>query len=209
MSGTLVVIVKKLPLFVKKRVKKRIAILASGAGSNAQRIIEYFKENSRADVVIVGCNNPDALVLKKAGDLGVSSFVFNKRELTRLSVVLDKLLVENVDLVVLAGFLLKLPKRLVQAFPKRIINIHPSLLPKFGGKGMYGKNVHRAVIDAQEKKSGITIHYVNEHYDEGAIIFQAKCDVDKCDSVETLAKKIQDLEHRYFAKTIDQTILGL
>ena len=152
MGGTLVVVVKKLPLFVKKRVKKRIAILASGAGSNAQRIIEYFKENSRADVVIVGCNNPDALVLKKAGDLGVSSFVFNKSELTRLSVVLDKLLVENVDLVVLAGFLLKLPKRLVQAFPKRIINIHPSLCLSLAVKACMEKNVHRAVIDAQEKK---------------------------------------------------------
>ena len=126
--------------------------MASGAGSNAQRIIEYFKENSRADVVLVGCNNPDALVLKKTADLGVSSFVFNKDELTSLSVVLDKLLLERVDLIVLAGFLLKVPKSLVQAFPNRIINMHPALLPKFGGKGMYGKHVHQAVIDAQRSR---------------------------------------------------------
>ena len=189
--------------------KKRIAILASGAGSNAQRIIEYFKENSRADVVLVGCNNPDALVLKKATDLGVSSFVFNKSALTSLSVVLDKLLAEKVDLIVLAGFLLKVPESLVQAFPNRIVNVHPALLPKFGGKGMYGKHVHRAVIEAQEKESGITIHYVNEHYDDGATIFQAKCGVNEKDDAETLAKKIHALEHEHFAKTIDQIIQTL
>lgn len=185
--------------------KKRIAILASGAGSNAQCIIEYFKENSRADVVLVGCNNPDALVLKKTADLGVSSFVFNKRALTSLS-VLDKLLMERVDLIVLAGFLLKVPEPLIKAFPNRIINLHPALLPKFGGKGMFGKHVHRAVIDAQEKESGITIHYVNKDYDEGATIFQAKCNVSEDDDVETLAKKIHALEYEHFAKTIDLII---
>lgn len=186
--------------------KKRIAILASGVGSNAQRIIEYFKENGRAEVVLVGCNNPDALVLRKTADLGVSSFVFNKDALTSLTVVLDKLLEERVDLIVLAGFLLKVPKALVQLFHNRIINVHPALLPKFGGKGMYGKHVHQAVIDAQEKESGITIHYVNEYYDDGAIIFQAKCGVSENDDAETLAKKIHNLEHEHFAKTIDQII---
>jgi len=203
------IIAKKLPLLETKRMKKRIAILASGAGSNAQRIIEYFKENGRADVVVVGCNNPDALVLKKVADLGVGSFVFNRGALTSLPVVLDKLLAEKVDLVVLAGFLLKVPESLVQAFPNRIVNVHPALLPKFGGKGMYGKYVHQAVIEAQEKESGITIHYVNEHYDDGAIIFQAKCGVDENDSAETLARKIHALEHEYFAKTIDQIIQTL
>ena len=186
--------------------KKRIAILASGAGSNTQCIIEYFKENDRANVVLVGCNNSDALVLKKATDLGVRSFVFNKDELTSLPVVLDKLLVERVDLVVLAGFLLKVPKSLVLAFPNGIVNVHPALLPKFGGKGMYGKHVHRAVIDAQEVESGITIHYVNERYDDGAIIFQAKCDVDENDDVRALEKKIRALEHKHYAKIIDQII---
>ena len=189
--------------------KKRIAILASGAGSNAQRIIEYFKENDRADVVLVGCNNPDALVLKKSADLRISSFVFNKSALTSLSVVLDKLMEEKVDLIVLAGFLLKIPESLVQAFPNRIVNVHPSLLPKFGGKGMFGKHVHQAVIEAQEKESGITIHYVNEHYDDGATIFQAKCSVNENDDAETLAKKIRALEHEHFAKTIDQIIQTL
>ena len=190
----------------RRRVKKRIAILASGAGSNAQRIIEYFKENDRADVVLLGCNNPEALVLKKAADLGVSSFVFNKDALTSLSFVLDKLLAERVDLIVLAGFLLKVPKSIVQAFPDRIINVHPALLPKFGGKGMYGKHVHQAVIDARVKESGITIHYVNEYFDDGATIFQAKCVVDENDDVEILAKKIRALEHKHFAKTIDRII---
>ena len=205
----LFVVVKKLPLFERKRMKKRIAILASGAGSNAQHIIEYFNENGRADVVLVGCNNPDAMVLEKAADLRVSSFVFNKNALTSLSVVLDKLLAEKVDLIVLAGFLLKVPESLVQAFPNRIVNIHPALLPKFGGKGMYGKRVHQAVIEAQEKESGITIHYVNEHYDNGETIFQAKCGVNENDDAQTLAKKIHALEHEHFAKTIDQIIQTL
>ena len=202
----LFIIVKKLPLFERKRMKKRIAILASGAGSNTQRIIEYFKLSNHARVVLVGSNNPDALVLKKAADFGVSSFVFNKDALTSLSVVLDRLVIEGVDLIVLAGFLLKIPGSLVNAFPNRIINVHPALLPKFGGKGMYGKHVHQAVIEAQEKESGITIHYVNEYYDDGATIFQAKCDVAENDNAETLAEKVRLLEHEYFAKTIDKII---
>ena len=189
--------------------KKRIAIMASGVGSNAQRIIEYFEKNGRADVVLVGCNKTNALVLKKAVDLGVSSFVFNKSALTSSSFVVDKLLAEKVDLIVLAGFLLKVPESLIAAFPNRIINIHPALLPRFGGKGMYGKHVHQAVIDSQEKESGVTIHYVNEHYDDGAIIFQAKCNVDEGDNVETLAKKIRALEREHFAKIIDQIIQTL
>ena len=196
-------------MFEIERMKKRIAILASGAGSNAQRIIKYFKQCGRADVVLVGCNNPDALVLKKVADLGVSSFVFNKSALTSLSVVLDKLLAEKVDLIVLAGFLLKVPESIVQAFPNRIINLHPALLPKFGGEGMYGKHVHKAVIEAQEKESGITIHYVNEHYDDGTTIFQAKCVVNENDDAETLADKIHALEYEHFAKTIDQIIQAL
>ena len=180
--------------------------MASGAGSNTQRLIEYFKENSRANVVLVGCNNPGALVLKKTSNLGVASFVFNKDELTSSSVVLDKLLVERIDLVVLAGFLLKIPGSLVQAFPNKIINLHPALLPKFGGKGMFGKHVHRAVIDAQEVESGITIHYVNERYDDGAIIFQAKCDVNENDDEKVLGEKIHALEHEHYSKIIDKII---
>lgn len=188
---------------------KRIAILASGAGSNAERIIECFQENGRADVVLLGSNKVDALALNKAKGLGVQTFVFNKDTLTSEDGLLNKLLSEKVDLIVLAGFLLKVPEIIIQAFPNRIINVHPALLPKFGGKGMYGRHVHQAVIEAQEKESGISIHYVNEHYDEGAIIFQAKCNVDKSDNAETLAKKIQSLEHKHFAATIDQLIQTL
>ena len=189
--------------------KKRIAILASGRGGNAQRIIEYFKENHYAEVVLVGSNNSDALVLKKAADFGVSSFVFNKGALTSFSVVLDKLLAERVDLIVLAGFLLKVPGLILNAFPNRIINIHPALLPKFGGKGMYGKHVHRAVIEGREQESGITIHYVNERYDEGAIIFQRKCNLSENETAETLAEKISILEHEYFAKVIEHVVKNL
>lgn len=188
---------------------KRIAILASGAGSNAQCIIEYFQENGRAEVVALGSNKTDALALKKASDLGVYSFVFNKSALTSQDGVLHKLLSKKVDLIVLAGFLLKVPEIIIQAFPNRIINVHPALLPKYGGKGMYGMRVHKAVVNAQEKESGITIHYVNEQYDEGAIIFQAKCEVNTNDSAETLAKKIHSLEHKHFAETIDQILQTL
>lgn len=188
---------------------KRIAILASGAGSNARCIIEYFQESGRAEVVLLGSNRADALALNKAESLGVQTFVFNKDALTSLSGVLGKLLAEKVDLIVLAGFLLKLPEIIIQAFPNRIVNVHPALLPKFGGKGMYGKHVHKAVIEAKEKESGITIHYVNEHYDEGAVIFQAKCEVSEGDSAEMLEKKIHALEQQYFSATIDQLIQTL
>ena len=188
---------------------KRIAILASGAGSNAAHIIECFQENGRAEVVLLGSNKTDALALNKAECLGVQTFVFNRGALTSPDGVLGKLLTEKVDLIVLAGFLLKVPEIIIQAFPNRIINVHPALLPKFGGKGMYGKHVHKAVVEAGEKESGITIHYVNEQYDEGAIIFQAKCEVGENDSAETLAKKIQTLEHQHFSTTIDQLIQTL
>lgn len=203
------IISKKLPLFERKRMGKRIAILASGMGSNAERIIKCFQENNRAEVVLLGSNKADALVLNKAAALGVQTFVFNKDALTSPGGVLDKLLAKKVDLIVLAGFLLKVPEIIIQAFPSRIINVHPALLPKFGGKGMYGKNVHNAVVKAGEKESGITIHYVNKEYDEGAIIFQAKCVVDENDDVVALAKKIQILEHQYFSKTIDKLIQTL
>ena len=185
---------------------KRIAIFASGSGSNAQSVIQYFEKKESAKVVLVGCNNTSALVLKRAGRLGVNSFVFNKASLTRSSVVLETLLIEKIDFIVLAGFLLKIPKKIIQAFPKRIINLHPSLLPKFGGKGMYGKHVHKAVFDSGEKETGITIHYVNGFYDMGAVIFQAKCDVVSSDSVESIASKVAGLERQYFAKTIDLLI---
>lgn len=185
---------------------KRIAIFASGAGSNAQRIIEYFQKNGGASVVLVLCNKAKALVLSRAKELHVETFVFNKEALTSGSTVLGKLAEHRVDLVVLSGFLLKVPASIVRAYPNRIINVHPALLPKFGGKGMYGMRVHQAVVAAEEKESGITIHYVNEHYDDGAVIFQAKCPVNPNESAEELAKKIQALEHKHFAETINELI---
>lgn len=205
----MLVIAKKLTLFERKGMKKRIAILASGVGSNAQSIIQYFKENSGANVVLIGSNKPDALVLKKAADLGVPSFVFNKSELTSGPVVLNKLLKERVDLIVLAGFLLQIPKSIIRAFPNKIVNIHPALLPKFGGKGMYGKHVHQAVIDANEKESGITVHYVNEFYDDGLVVFQARCIVDENDSITTLAEKIHALERKHYPLIVDKIIQTL
>ena len=185
----MLVISKKLTLFERKRMEKRIAIFASGVGSNARSIIEYFKEKSGVSVVLIGSNKPEALVLKKAVDLEVPSFVFNKSELTSRPVVLNKLLKERIDFIVLAGFLLQIPESIIRAFPNRIVNIHPALLPKFGGKGMYGKHVHKAVIDAKEKESGITVHYVNEFYDDGVIIFQTSCSVDEMIASELWRKK--------------------
>ena len=205
----MLVISKKLTLFERKRMEKRIAIFASGVGSNARSIIEYFKEKSGVSVVLIGSNKPEALVLKKAVDLGVPSFVFNKSELTSRPVVLNKLLKERIDFIVLAGFLLQIPESIIRAFPNRIVNIHPALLPKFGGKGMYGKHVHKAVIDAKEKESGITVHYVNEFYDDGVIIFQTSCSVDENDSITTLAEKIHALERKHYPLIIDKIIQPL
>ena len=205
----MLVISKKLTLFERKRMEKRIAIFASGVGSNARSIIEYFKEKSGVSVVLIGSNKPEALVLKKAVDLGVPSFVFNKSELTSRPVVLNKLLKERIDFIVLAGFLLQIPESIIRAFPNRVVNIHPALLPKFGGKGMYGKHVHKAVIDAKEKESGITVHYVNEFYDDGVIIFQTSCSVDENDSITTLAEKIHALERKHYPLIIDKIIQSL
>ena len=186
--------------------KYKIAILVSGAGTNAINIIEYFENNSIADVVLVISNKTDALAVEKAQNKGVKTVVFNNESFKKNGVVLNYLRSVAIDFVVLAGFLMKVPSDIIHAYPNKIINLHPSLLPKYGGKGMYGKRVHSAVIEAQESESGISIHFVNEEYDEGAIIFQAKVSVEKGGGVEVLAQKIQQLEHRYFPKVIEQTI---
>lgn len=188
---------------------KRIAVFASGSGSNFQNITEWFKEKSTANVVLLASNKPKSKSIQKALDLGVRSYVFNKESLTRPSEVLAKLIAEKIDFVVLAGFLLKIPDFIVQAFPNKIINIHPALLPKFGGKGMYGEHVHKAVIESEEKESGITIHYVNENYDEGDVVLQARCPVSREDTPETLAAKIQVLEHNHLPIVVDQIIQKL
>ena len=186
--------------------RHKIAILVSGTGTNAINIIEYFEKNSVADVALVVSNKTDALAVEKAQNKGVKTIVFNNESFKKNSIVLNYLRSESIDFIILAGFLMKVPNDIIHAYPNKIVNLHPSLLPKYGGKGMYGNHVHRAVIEAQESESGISIHFVNEEYDEGAIIFQAKVSVEKKDSVEVLAQKIRQLEHRFFPKIVEQVI---
>ena len=183
-----------------------IAIFASGAGTNARKIIEYFENRGlRIKVSLIVCNVAGAGVLEIAKEKGIPSLIINKADFTATGYV-ESLQNADINFIVLAGFLWKVPEVLVRAYPKAIINIHPALLPKYGGKGMYGARVHEAVIAAGEKESGITIHWVNEHYDEGAIIFQAKCSIDATDTADTLANKIHALEHAHFAPTIEKLL---
>ncbi len=185
-----------------------IAIFASGSGSNAQRIIEYFQGHPTIRVTLVLTNNPQAGVLERATKLGVPSLVFTRAELYESDTVLQQLRETKVSFIVLAGFLWLMPSNLVEAFPDRIVNIHPALLPKFGGKGMYGTRVHEAVVQAGEKESGITIHLVNNRYDEGQVIFQAACSLSPSDTPEIVARKVQHLEHRHFPRVIEQFLLA-
>lgn len=188
---------------------KRIAIFASGSGTNAEAIMNYVEQNhgSEVEISLILSNNSDAFVLQRALNHGVETFVFNKTELRENpSLILDKLRQKNIDFVVLAGFMLLVPSSIIDAYRGRIVNIHPALLPSYGGKGMYGDRVHRAVIENRERESGITIHFVDEHYDQGAVILQAKCDVTEQDTPDTLAAKIHNLEHQYFPRTIIETI---
>ncbi len=184
----------------------RIAIFASGSGSNAQNINEYFQDNSDVSISLILANKADAYVLERAKNMNIPSFVFSNKELQSTSVVLDKLKAFDIDFIVLAGFLLKVPSNLISAFPNKIVNIHPALLPKFGGKGMYGMHVHQAVVDNKEKETGITIHFVNENYDEGQIIFQDKFDVAETDTAEDVASKIHELEYKHFPRVIEEVI---
>jgi len=183
-----------------------IALFASGAGSNVNNIINYFKNDEIIKINIVLSNNHNSGALTFAKNNNIGTYVFNKDELCNTNSVLDIINKHNIDLIVLAGFLLKIPKQFIDNFKGKIINIHPSLLPKYGGKGMYGINIHNAVIKNKEKQSGITIHYVNENYDEGNIIFQTKCIVEDTDTALTLAKKIHKLEHKYFPEIINNII---
>ncbi|WP_053970875.1 phosphoribosylglycinamide formyltransferase [Mangrovimonas sp. ST2L15] len=181
---------------------KRIVIFASGSGSNAENLITFFQEREDASVVLVLTNNPQAKVLDRCKRLKVSALSFNRIALVETNDVLGLLKNAKPDLVVLAGFLWKFPENLLHAFPNKVINVHPALLPKFGGKGMYGMHVHEAVVANKEKETGITIHYVNEHYDEGAIIFQASCQVESTDTAEDVAAKIHELEMEHFPKVV-------
>ncbi len=184
----------------------RLAVFASGAGSNAQRLVEYFEQTSSAKVVSILSNNPQAGALVRANSLGVESFVFSREEFYQTPKVLEYLKAKQIDWVILAGFLWLVPVSLLKAYPHKVINLHPALLPKFGGKGMYGMNVHKAVVAAHETETGITIHYANEHFDEGEIIYQAKCTVAPTDTPEHIAEKIHQLEHTFFPTVIEQII---
>jgi len=186
---------------------KQIVILASGSGSNAENIICYFKENPLVRVAAVLTNKKTAKVLERCERLGVPGYYFNKKAFSGSNSLVNMLKGLNADLFVLAGFLWKIPSGLMDAFPNKIINIHPALLPKYGGKGMYGGRVHRAVKDDLELETGITIHYVNENYDEGAIIFQAKTKISPTDDVATIAKKVHGLEHEHFPRVIEKLLM--
>ena len=180
-----------------------LAILASGSGTNAENIARFFKNHGNIEVRLILSNKADAGVLDRAGRLGIPSRVFSREQFQNPDFMLPMLRKAEADLLILAGFLWLIPSFLVESYPDRIINIHPALLPAYGGKGMYGDHVHRAVIGAKEKKSGITIHYVNEKYDEGAIIEQFECAIEPDDSAETLAKKIHELEYKHFPEVIE------
>ena len=185
---------------------KRVAVFASGSGSNAENIVRYFMDKPNIEVSIILTNNPNAFVLDRAKSLNIPSLVFNRADFSKTDKIVDVLIEKKIDLIVLAGFLLLLPPRLIDAFPNKIVNIHPALLPKFGGKGMYGMNVHDAVVENKEKESGITIHMVNEKFDDGKIVFQAKCVVEESDTAEDVAEKIHKLEYEHFPKIVEQLL---
>ena len=184
---------------------KKILLFASGTGSNVENIIQYFKNNPDVKIAGVFSNNSNAIVLDKAKNHNVPTLIFNREQLTD-GFVFDKIAELKPDLIVLAGFLWKMPEEIVKAYPNKIINIHPALLPKYGGKGMYGIKVHQTVLENKEKETGITIHYVNEHYDEGEFIFQQKVAIEDCKTPEDVANKIHELEHKHFPIIIEKIL---
>ena len=186
---------------------KRIVIFASGSGTNAENLIKFFHNSDNASVIQLLTNNPHAKVLDRAKKLKVSTLAFNKIAFTEANDVLNVLKAAKPDLIILAGFLWKFPEHILNAFPNKVINVHPSLLPKYGGKGMYGMHVHEAIVNNKETETGITIHYVNEHYDEGAIIFQATCKVLPTDTAQEVAAKIHELEMEHFPKVVEKLLL--
>jgi phosphoribosylglycinamide formyltransferase-1 len=185
---------------------KNIVIFASGAGTNAENIIRYFSNEKKAKVVLVLSNKPQAKALERAAALGIDVFFFDRRQFYETEEVFFILQRKNTDLIVLAGFLWLVPSRIIEAYKGRIVNIHPALLPGFGGKGMYGDRVHKAVLDARCIESGITIHFVNEHYDSGDIIFQARCPVLSGDDANTLASRVHALEYEHYPAVISSVI---
>ncbi|WP_426431997.1 phosphoribosylglycinamide formyltransferase [Winogradskyella sp. HB-48] len=188
---------------------KRIVIFASGSGSNAENLIKFFQNSDNVSVIQVLTNNPHAKVLDRCKRLNVSALSFNRIAFSKSQDVLNILKLSNPDLIVLAGFLWKFPEFILNEFENKVINIHPALLPKYGGKGMYGMHVHHAVVENKETETGITIHYVNENYDEGAIIFQAKCEVKASDTAADVAAKIHELEMEHFPKVVERLLINL
>ena len=185
---------------------KRIVVFASGSGTNAENIIKYFQKTEIASVTLLLSNNKKAKVLERAKKLSVPFLVFTKGEMNNTDLIIKILHRERPDLIILAGFLLKFPENILAIFSNKVINIHPALLPKYGGKGMYGMNVHEKVIANREKETGITIHYVNKNYDEGAIIFQKSFLLSQNETATSLADKIHDLEYKYFPRVIEQLL---
>ena len=187
---------------------KRLSIFVSGNGTNLQRIAEYFANNKDVEIVNVVCNNPKAYSIERAKNLGIPLRMINREEF-RSEAFIKELQDLQINLIVLAGFLCKIPENLVKAFPKKIVNIHPALLPKYGGKGFYGEHVHEAVVAAKEAQSGITVHYVNEIYDSGEIILQARVSLDEKETPDSLAAKIHHLEQAYFPIAIEQVLKAI
>ena len=196
-------------LLNNKRKTKNIAIFASGAGTNAAKIVDHFKNHPDIKVLLIVTNNSTAGVLNIAEKNNIKWLLIDRQTFLHDHGYVDELKQHNVDFIVLAGFLWKVPQTLIDAYRNRIINIHPALLPKYGGKGMYGNKVHEAVLAANEEESGITIHYVDEHYDNGDVIFQQKCPVLKDDTAETLAIRIHQLEHTYFPVIVEECVSKL
>ena len=188
-----------------KKTIKNIVVFASGSGSNAIKIYEYFQKDKRVNIKALCCNKKSAPVIKKFQNIGIKTIVFEKNNLNDGG-VLKTLLNLNPSLIILAGFLLKMPAEIINSFKNRIINIHPALLPSYGGKGMYGINIHRRVVENNERFSGLTIHYVNKDYDKGAIIFQKKVELSKNETAETLSKKILKLEHLHYPRIIEKLL---
>lgn len=186
--------------------KKRIAIFASGSGSNAQKLMEHFKRSNEIEIALVLTNNADAYVLQRADNFEIPTHIFDRNEFYQTDEVVDLLKNLEIDFIVLAGFLWLIPKNLIHAYPGRIVNIHPAILPKFGGKGMYGDHVHQAVMASGEAEGGITIHYVNENYDEGEYIYQARYRIDKNDNLEMVKFKGQQLEHQHYPRVVESLV---
>ena len=187
---------------------RNIVILASGSGSNAENIIAYFNNHPAIKVRLLASNRGDAYALIRANKFDIPTFVFSRDEFYNKKTILDKFKSYNIDTIILAGFLWLIPEYLIDAFPQRIINIHPALLPKYGGKGMYGANVHKAVVASKESETGITIHVIDKEYDKGTTVFQAKCVVEPNDTPDMVAEKVHALEYKYFPKIIEDWLIA-